>query len=364
MKSLGGRVEEAERRGAGTTDGDVGSGGTGTGDIPVHFRGSVHTLGDKVPRGFLQVATYDKPPVIPVNESGRRELGEWLGSPSNPLTARVIVNRVWHWLFGSGLVRTVDNFGTTGEEPSHPELLDYLAVRFVEQGWSVKKLIRELVLSRVYQLNSAADGGIASRHKHRRHSQAAATKAAKVDPENRLLWRMNRRRLEAECIRDTMLSVSGELQPGTGGSTIAPGSTADYAYNHTSKQRSVYLPVLRNALPELFEVFDFPDTSRVTGQRNVTTVAPQSLFLLNHSFVMEQARHLAQRLLAKATSEDKARVQEAYGLALGREPSEAELGVALRYLRQPAAGPGEERLQLWAQLCHSIFASLDFRYVE
>ena len=131
---------------------------TGTGDIPVHFRGSVHTLGDKVPRGFLQVATYGKPPLIPADESGRRELGEWLGSPNNPLTARVMVNRVWHWLFGSGLVRTVDNFGTTGEEPSHPELLDYLTVRFVEQGWSVKKLIRELVLSRVYQLNSAADG--------------------------------------------------------------------------------------------------------------------------------------------------------------------------------------------------------------
>ena len=337
---------------------------TGTGDIPVHFRGSVHTLGDKVPRGFLQVATYDKPPAIPVNESGRRELGEWLGSPSNPLTARVIVNRVWHWLFGSGLVRTVDNFGTTGEEPSHPELLDYLTVRFVEQGWSVKKLIRELVLSRVYQLNSAADGGIASSGKGRRTQQAATAKAAKVDPENRLLWRMNRRRLEAECIRDTMLSVSGELQPGTGGSTIVPGITADYAYNHTSKQRSVYLPVLRNALPELFEVFDFPDTSRVAGQRNVTTVAPQSLFLLNHPFVMEQARHFAQRLLAEGASNDKARVQEAYSLALGRQPVEAEIGVALRYLNQPAASGGGERLQQWAQLCHSIFASLDFRYVE
>ena len=272
----------------------------GTGDIPVHFRGSVHTLGEKVPRGFLQVATYGKPPSIPAHESGRRELGEWLASPSNPLTARVMANRVWHWLFGSGLVRTVDNFGTTGEEPSHPELLDYLAVRLGEQSWSVKKLVREIVLSRVYQLNSAADGGTASPHKDRRTLLASAAKAAKVDPENRLLWRMNRRRLEAECLRDTILSVSGELQPSTGGPTIAPGTAADYAYKHTSKQRSVYLPVLRNALPELFEVFDFADTSRVTGQRNVTTVAPQSLFLLNHPFVMEQARHFADRLLAKS----------------------------------------------------------------
>jgi len=337
---------------------------TGTGDIPVHFRGSVHTLGEKVPRGFLQVATYGKAPSIPANESGRRELGEWLASPSNPLTARVMANRVWHWLFGSGLVRTVDNFGTTGEEPSHPELLDYLAVRLVEQGWSIKKLVREIVLSRVYQLNSAADGGFTSPPKDRRTLQAAVTKAAKADPENRLLWRMNRRRLEAECIRDTILSVSGELQPGTGGPTIAPGTTADYAYKHTSKQRSVYLPVLRNALSELFEVFDFPDTSRVTGQRNVTTVAPQSLFLLNHPFVMEQARHFADRLLAKSGLNDRARVEEAYRLALGRQPAEGELRVALRYLGEPAVSSNGERLQAWAQLCHSIFASLDFRYLD
>jgi len=337
---------------------------TGTGDIPVHFRGSVHTLGDKVPRGFLQVATYGKPPAIPANESGRRELGEWLASPSNPLTARVMANRVWHWLFGSGLVRTVDNFGTTGEEPSHPELLDYLAVRLVEQGWSIKKLVREIVLSRVYQLNSAADGGIASPHKDGRTLQAAAAKAAKADPENRLLWRMNRRRLEAESIRDTILCVSGELQPGTGGPTITPGTTADYTYKHTSKQRSVYLPVLRNALPELFEVFDFPDTSRVTGQRNVTTVAPQSLFLLNHPFVMEQARHFADRILAKSGLHDKARVEEAYRLALGRRPAEGELRVALKYLSKPTANPSGERLQAWAQLCHSVFASLDFRYLD
>ena len=175
---------------------------------------------------------------------------------------------------------------------------------------------------------------------------------------------MNRRRLEAECLRDTILSVSGELQPGTGGSTIAPGSTADYAYNHTSKQRSVYVPVLRNALPELFEVFDFPDTSRVTGQRNVTTVAPQSLFLLNHPFVMEQARHFAERLLARSELHDEARVAEAYRLALGRRPAESELRVALKYLGEPAASSSGKRLQAWTQLCHSIFASVDFRYVN
>ena len=336
----------------------------GTGDIPIHFRGSVHTLGEKVPRGFLQIASHGKPPVIPANESGRRELGQWLASPSNPLTARVMANRVWHWLFGSGLVRTVDNFGTTGEDPSHPELLDYLAIRFVEQGWSIKKLIREIVLSRVYQLNSAADGGIASSYKDRKALLASASRAAQADPENRLLWRMNRRRLEAECIRDTILSVSGQLQPGTGGPTITPGTTADYAYQHTIKQRSVYLPVLRNALPELFEVFDFPDTSRVTGQRNVTTVAPQSLFLLNHPFLMEQAGHFADQLLAQPGVDDEARITEAHWIALGRGPADGELRIASKYLRQTTSSLAEERRQAWTQLCHSIFASLDFRYLD
>ena len=141
---------------------------TGTGDIPVHFRGSVHTLGEKVPRGFLQVATYGKPPSIPANESGRRELGEWLASPSNPLTARVMANRVWHWLFGSGLVRTVHNFGTTGEEPSHPELLDYLAASVRGARLVGQETRPRDCSSRVYQLNSAPDGGIASPHKNRR----------------------------------------------------------------------------------------------------------------------------------------------------------------------------------------------------
>jgi len=327
------------------------------GDTRVHVRGSVHSLGDKVPRGFLQVATYGTPPAIPAHESGRRQLGEWLASAQNPLTARVMVNRVWHWLFGAGIVTTTDNFGTTGERPSHPELLDYLALRFAEEGWSVKKLIREIMLSRAYQLSSGPiDGEVNSER---------AESGKRIDPENRLLWRMNRRRLDAECIRDTMLSVSGRLQLDAGGSTIRPGTASDYFYKHTDTRRSIYAPVFRNALPELFDVFDFADPSMVSGRRNVSTVAPQALFLMNHPFVLEQARHAAQRLLARPGLDDSARIAQAYRVTLSRLPSDGELRAALKYLKEFPDEAGEAgRLEAWARLCQSIFASIDFRYLN
>src|SRR5262249_51051627 len=159
-----------------------------------------------------------------------------------------------------GLVRTTDNFGSTGEPPSHPELLDHLAVRFVEDGWSMKALVRAIVLSRTYQLSAVGSAG-----------------AVAADPENRLLARQNRRRLGAECLRDTMLAVSGRLTLDRGGPTYPAKLAADYHYQHTDTRRSVYAPVFRNALPELFAVFDFADPSMVTGQRNVSTVAPQAL---------------------------------------------------------------------------------------
>jgi hypothetical protein len=315
-------------------------------DTHVHIRGSVHSLAERVPRGFLQVATHGAPPPIPANESGRRQLGEWLAAPDNPLPARVMANRVWHWLFGNGIVRTTDNFGTTGEQPSHPELLDYLALRLMEQGWSLKKLIREIMLSRAYQLSSKSHG---------------RNLGEEVDPENRLLWRMNRRRLEAECIRDTILTVSEDLRLDAGGSTIPPGTPADYGYKHTDTRRSVYMPVFRNALPELFELFDFPEPSMVTGRRNVSTVAPQALFLMNHPFVLEAARSAAERLLARPGLDDRARVKHLYRRTLGRFPSEGELQVSLKYVVQASAA---ERLEAWAQVYQSVFASIDFRYLN
>src|SRR5262249_38127315 len=207
-------------------------------DARVHIRGSVHTLGEPAPRGLLQVATCGPAPRMPADESGRRQLAEWLAGRDNPLTARVFVNRAWHWLLGAGLVRTTDNFGTTGERPSHPELLDHLATRFVESRWSIKSLVRAIVLSSTYRVGRIANPS---------HEAAAA------HPETRLLARANRRRLEAECIRDTILAVSGRLVLDRGGPTYRPGLATDYGYRHTDTRRSVYAPVFRNSLPQLFE---------------------------------------------------------------------------------------------------------------
>jgi hypothetical protein len=310
-------------------------------DFCVCVRGNVHTPGETVKRGFLQVATIGTPPAIPAGESGRRQLAQWIASKDNPLTARVMANRVWHHLFGAGLVRTVDNFGSTGERPSHPELLDYLALRFVEQGWSVKKLIREIMLSRTYQLGSAAN------------PQAAA-----VDPDNRLVWRMNRRRLDAEAIRDTMLVVAGKLDRTLGGPTMKPGTKAERDYVFDDVRRSVYTPVFRNRLLELFEAFDFPDPNMVLGKRNVSTVSTQALFLMNSPFVMAQARAAVQKVLAWPGT-DETRLNTAYRSALGRLPTPRERELAMQYLQETP-----DRLAGWERLYQVLFACVDFRYVE
>jgi hypothetical protein len=310
-------------------------------DACIHVRGSVHSLGDVAPRGVLQVATYGPAAEFPKDQSGRVQLADWIASADNPLTARVYVNRAWHWLFGSGIVRTVDNFGSTGERPSNPELLDWLAVQFVRDGWSTKKLVRILVLSRTYR--QASRGG---------------AKLVAADPENRLFARANRRRLDAECLRDTILAVSGKLTSDKGGPGFPANLASDYGFKQTATCRSVYLPVFRNALPEMFEVFDFADPSTVTGRRNASTVAPQALFMMNNPFVLEQARHAAARLLKEQLADDDARITRAYRLALGRAPTEGERALAARFLRGRAAEDG------WASLFHALFASADFRYLE
>lgn len=312
-------------------------------DTKVHIRGNVHNLGEPVSRGFLQVAMNGSTPAFSHSESGRRELGLWLGSSQNPLTARVFANRAWHWLFGSGLVRTTDNFGTTGETPSHPELLDALAVRFIEDGWSIKSLVRRIVQSRVYQLSSES-----SRTMY------------KVDPENRLFGRANRRRLDAECLRDTILSASGQLRLQMGGPDFARNVATDYGYSQESARRSVYLPVFRNALPDLFLVFDLADPSLVTGSRNVSTVAPQALFFMNHPFVRRQAQQAAARLLTQTGPDFSTRLAWAYRHTLGRLPTEAESQVFLRYARDDTGSPEE----LWAEVLQALFGSVDFRYVK
>ncbi|HSI15433.1 MAG TPA: DUF1553 domain-containing protein [Chthoniobacter sp.] len=315
-------------------------------DTQIRVRGVQKQKGDTVPRGFLHVALTTQPE-IPAGESGRKEMADWIASAQNPLTARVFVNRVWSWLFGSGIVRTVDIFGTTGEKPSHPELLDYLASRFVKEGWDTKRLIREIVLSRTWQ--------------------QAVTKSAEGDLENRLFAHANRRRLDADQLRDTILAVSSQLKLDYLGPNIAGAGDIDannfsaqnieYGYIFADTRRSVYTPAFRNKRLELFEAFDFGDINSSTGQRIVSTVAPQALFLLNHPFVVEQAKAAAERTLAQAGSND-GRITAAFRRTLGRAPSAAELEKCRRFLGAQAS------LEQWAELQQTLFACLDFRYID
>ena len=321
-------------------------------NCPLYIRGDVHKPGERVARGFPAVATAGTPPRIDPGQSGRRALARWLTGPNHPLTARVVVNRIWHHLFGNGIVRSLDNLGYRGEAPSHPELLDWLAVRFVEDGWSIKKMVRRLMLSRVYQLSSEENGA-----------------AIAADPENRLFWRMNRRRLEAEAIRDAVLAVSGQLDLRCGGATIRPGTVSEFGYVFDSRRRSIYLPVLRNRLHGLLEVFDFPDPNVVSGGRSVSTLPTQALYLMNSSFVIEASRHAARELLREPGLDDATRVDRAYLRTIGRPPGRAEREVAVRHVRDLAGGDGQqltasgsEALEMWTGLYQALFACVDFRY--
>ncbi len=318
-------------------------------DTAVHRRGSVHALGEVVPRGVPRVIG-PAAPEMPRGESGRRQLAAWITDPENPLTSRVYVNRAWHWLLGQGLVRTVDQFNATGEPPSHPELLDYLARQFQEHDWSVQWLVRTIVLSDAYQRSSDENAGY-----------------RKLDPENRWLWRMNRKRLEAECIRDGLLAISGRLDLRRGGSTVRPGTGNDYGYQEQSARRSLYLPVFRNALPEVLVAFDFAHPGMVVGQRNVSTVPQQALFLLNDPLVHDCASQAAARLLNEQTSAITQEDFEAKWLhaasmsCLGRQAGEDELA-SLRGLLEFEGNAGRPTQASLAELYRLLFACLDFRY--
>ncbi len=299
------------------------------GDIELRVRGEAEKLGPVVPRGFLSVINV--PGAKPINpaQSGRLELAQWLTHPNNPVTSRVIVNRVWKHLFGQGIVSTVDNFGINGDVPSHPELLDYLATNFVRDGWSNKRLIRTVVLTRAYQLGS----------------EATPAHTAK-DPANRLVWRHNPRRLDAEEIRDAALAVSGNLDfrkpenvPSKDFKVIelrnnGPDAQRLHDYAQKSIHRSIYLPLLRGITPRSLEVFDFAEQGMVTGNRETTTVPTQALYLLNDTFVQRQGLALAERLLKRSEMDDKERIEFAYQLALGRDATAKELERAKAYLSQ------------------------------
>lgn len=323
-------------------------------DYNICVRGNVHQLGPAVPRGFLEVAsTSPAPPTIATNESGRRELAQWLTSTNNPLTARVYVNRVWQRLFGRGLVHSTDNFGRQGEKPTHPELLDFLALRFMQDGWSTRKLIREMVLSHVYQLS--ADDDSACRD---------------VDPENYLRWRMPRRQLDAEALRDAILLVSGDLELRQVDCLLPEDLQSDSALRRTTTKvedllnpplRSVYIPVFREeGMNDLMEVFDFANPSFTVTERTVSTLPTQALFLMNSPFVMEQALRTAQRAIGQKQVSDKALLQELYLRTLGRLPSREETKLALRHADENSGDP----VVVWAGIIHTLFASVDFRYLN
>jgi len=303
------------------------------GDWHVHLRGGIRNLGPIVPRGFLVVATpqHTSPfPEIPEGSSGRLELAHWVSSPQNPLTARVFVNRAWRHLFGRGIVSSTDNFGKMGSRPTHPELLDYLAQFFIDNKWSIKTLIRKIVLSATYQMSSYAN-----------------EKTLKEDPENQLFSRQNRRRLEAEAIRDAMLVASGQIT---------------FENSKANQNRSLFQKIDRNKIPEIFAVFDYPNPGLVSGNRNTSTVPTQALFMMNSDFVMRQAVLTVQNIFGRKSVDVERKIKLVFLSCLGREPNYDEKKLVYSYLDQSLNG--ETRAKAMEGLVHSLFACLDFRYLN
>jgi hypothetical protein len=321
-------------------------------DTRLYARGEIAQPGETVKRGFPQVLTAKQPTIA--RGSGRKELAEFIAAKDNPLTARVMANRVWLHLIGRGLVPTPDNFGASGLPPSHPQLLDYLAATFVENGWSVKKLVKTVVLTRAYRMSSQYD-----------------EKNFEADPDNVLVWRMPKRRLEAEAIRDSMLAVAGRLETTPPkGSSVARRGEGNVGFRFgggrdggdsatTDTHRTVYLPIVRDQVPEVLTVFDFPDPSLIIGERPTTTIPAQSLFLMNSPFVIRQAEGVADRLLASGDDED-AKITRAFQLAYSRPPTAKELQGSKTFLAD--YGKTKARRAAWAAFAQALIASAEFSH--
>ena len=332
-------------------------------DQPIFLRGNHHSHGKVVPKEFPHVlAGTNQQPVT--QGSGRRELAEWLVTGNAALTSRVMVNRIWHWHFGQGLVRTPNNFGKVGERPTHPPLLDYLARQFIDSGWSIKQMHRMIMLSSTYRMSSRVSND-----------------ARRLDPDNRLWSRFDRRRLSIEELRDSILALAGSLDLTMGGTlqselgdSIKGSSTEDppYLAPEASMRRTVYLPLYRNRLPKLLSLFDFVDSTSSTGLRSQTNIAPQGLFVMNSKFFDGRGRSFAERLLDRPLDADSARVERAYLMALGRKPTADELQFSLDYVRNYPSGPPRNRsretsgpqLTAWQGLCRILMASNEFHYVD
>ena len=328
-------------------------------DIAVHVRGDPLKLGDVVPRRTPPVVRGPQLPQFTDQQSGRQQLAEWLVDPQHPLTARVFVNRVWRWHFGRGLVRSTDNFGLLGEAPTHPALLDWLARRFIADGWSVKSLHRLILNSSTYQ-----------------QSSTPTPETIRLDPENRLFSRAPVRRLEAEAVRDSLLAVSGQLDSTMSGSLLTLKNRA-YFFDHTSidkttydsSRRSLYLPVVRNNVFDVFQLLDFPDPAVSSSNRTTTVVASQALLMLNSDLVMQAASAFADRLLAERTN-DNQRLSRMYAIAFGREPTaderQTDRTFLLRAAQTQSSGSDDDarQQQTWSTLCHVVLAANEFLYVK
>jgi hypothetical protein len=354
-------------------------------DCRIYKRGDFQSLGDSIPRGFVRAITVSQEPKIPENQSGRLQLAQWLTDALNPLTPRVLVNRIWKELFGQGLVRTVDYFGVHGETASHPELLDFLANRMrIEDGWSLKKTIKHLVLSQTYRMASSHDPQFAS-----------------IDPDNRLLWHMPRRRMTAESIRDAILTLSAQLDLGRGGPSLGlqlEGNIAGLGGNvnpptwvgkidpKVRNRRSIYLPYKRERPSgdlEILSVFDFPHPNDITGQRANTTVATQALYLINAPLMKEQARKMAEHWIAKVPDDQAERYRQVVAAAYCRAPDhtairddvgkdDEEFKSVLEFLKTCKEAYGvsgnlsdeQAAVSAWAELCHAILGSNEFLFYE
>jgi mono/diheme cytochrome c family protein len=367
-------------------------------DVCIQMKGDPQRLGDKVPRHFLTVLGGQ---ALSDGEagSGRRQLADWIASPDNSLTARVLVNRLWQHHFGRGIVPTPNDFGRQGQPPTHPELLDFLARRFADVGWSIKGMHREMMLSRTYQMASSTSpsplGGEGRGEGAERRMTSSADKAQRhaapspptphpqkergevIDPRNELLWQFWRRRLDAEAVRDSLLVLGGQLDRTPGGPHPFPEQTAwDFTQHkpfravYDTNRRSVYLMTQRIQRHPYLAIFDGPDTGASTAARTTSTTTLQSLYLLNDPFVHEQAKHFAARLLA-ARDDDRGRIELAYQLAFSRPPTAAEIDSGVAFLKQAtellqagAIAASEQNSQAWQSFARSLFRLNEFVYVN
>ena len=330
-------------------------------DLRIHIRGNHITLGDQVPRRFPEVLSVGNREAIDKSRSGRLDLAQWLTSEEHPLTSRVMANRLWQWHVGEGLVRSPDNFGRLGLRPTHPELLDFLAIRFQELGWSMKEMHRLIMFSSTYRMSSEWNQEYDAR-----------------DPENKLIWRMPRRRLSAEEIRDALLAVGNNIDLSFGG-TLLPTPNRAYVTStanvdvkvYETRRRSIYLPVVRSALYSMFQVFDFAEPSVPQGQRQTTNIASQALFIMNSKIVIEQAEALAQDVLTDESMEDEARVDKLFMKLFGRVARDGERLSCLSHIDQYQKALAESDVPAevhvatsWQSLCRALLASNEFIYLD